>query len=133
MLAKFGKRSLFDIAKVIQDFDADTLGLSAIYSLQPFIPTSEEVNKINTFIKNSGVLKPRVSVDHLFQTITEEVKKELSEGGKLPSVPEDKESVPPAAAAPAAEVVVEKSDAEILSQTKMGKAEQFIYVMSKVR
>lgn len=127
MLAKFGKRSLFDVAKVIRDFDAEALGLTAIYSLQPFIPTGEEVGKINTYIKNSGVLKPtRVSVDHLFQSVTEEAKKER--------LSEDKESASTGAATAAAgeEVQVERSDAEILSRTKMGKAEQYVYVMSKV-
>lgn len=104
--------------------------MTAIYALQPFIP-ADEITKVNNYIKSSGVLKPRVNVDTLFQSVTEEVKREIA-AGKTDNVPEHKE---PTEATPVviSDVIDEKTDTEILGRTKLGKAEQYVFIMSKVR
>ncbi len=119
MLAKFGKQSLFQVAKAVDAFQADDLGLAAVSSLLTFVPTPDEVAKITAYVKThqaAAAAAPKKASVALFATASE------TEGEEPPA----EEAKPTVEAGP-------KSDAENLAELKLGKAEQYIYIMSKVQ
>lgn len=106
MLAKFGKRNLFDIAQSICSFEAEKIGATFISTLIPFPVVPDETQQVNAFIK---------------KTLAEKAKEAETNG----------ESTVPAAVLAAAQG---KSpvNANTLLQLKLGKAEQYVFIFSQV-
>eukprot|EP01034_Spumella_vulgaris_P022019 gene22019-28113_t len=118
MLTQFGRRSIFDVAKAVDSFDAVSLPLERINNLLSCIPTPDEINKVAKFVTIQGSKLPATvpaAKVKLFGDVSEE--QEEGEGAARESV---KVEMRP------------KTEQEVLNELKLGKPEQYIYIMSRI-
>jgi hypothetical protein len=179
MLAKFGKRSLDAIAQSVINFEATSIGLATITSLQQFIPTVDEITKVRAFVerkwKAAGVAatsstedkltsessassEPATAVKGGMATIAAAAAAAVARGGTAgkskdndkddnKSVTSDPSSLPPSsepgtpspsplptptAATKAGKRTLQDLSSKEIQDLRVGRAEQYIFVMSKV-
>jgi hypothetical protein len=103
--------------QAVNDFDAEALPLERLMNLLSCIPSPDEVNKISAFVKTHAAKLPAtVPVMKLkaFAAVGEE-----DDGPGRESLLKVAEVRP-------------KTEQEILNELKLGKPEQYVYIMSKV-
>lgn len=138
MLAKFGKKSYFDLAQSVKWFEADTVGAAAVASLAQFVPTPDECAKVT-----AHVLKKYAHQVHLLEEQKRKEREQFERGDEEPAeaaaaaeVPSTDDSTKPKAGlkgGPKLPTVSAKDiDDRALTKLKLGKAEQFVFVFSQV-
>ncbi len=140
MLAKFGKKSYFDLAQSVKWFEADTVGAAAVASLAQFVPTPDECAKVT-----AHVLKKYAHQVHLLEEQKRKEREQFERGDVEPAeaaaaaaaeVPSTEDSTKPKAGLKGGpklpNVSAKEIDDRALAKLKLGKAEQFVFVFSQV-
>lgn len=129
MLAKFGKRNYFDLSQAILNFEAEKIGYSIISSLIQFIPSTDETNKINTFILNKYKKLYRKSL----RVSIKSNNTDNFDNNNITDTTSTINTLIKRNSIYSKEITIKDIDMSLLIKLKIDKAEQYIFIFSQIK